>query len=199
MSFSRALFCLLFCFLDISTAQNNDTNSTTSYRYYTNATAPFFVSEWPLVDFPTGEFYAGNVPINASDPLRSLFFVFKPASQPVNETTIWFNGGPGCSSLTGFLQENGPFTWQPGTLKPVKNPYAWSKVTNMLWVEFPVGAGFTTGNITATDNFDTGEDFVGFYRNWVRGMYTYCALATDDFLSCARSKRFLAFGITRPM
>ena len=164
-------FFLLFCNPFVA-AQLNGTapcNSTSCYRYYTNKTAPYFIEKWPLVDFPPGEFYSGNVAINESDPSRTMFFVFKPATDagPVNETVIWFNGGPGCSSLTGFLIENGPILWQPGTLKPVENPYAWSTVTNMLWVEYPVGVGFTTGNITAIDNVDTARDFVGFYKNWV--------------------------------
>ena len=46
-----------------------------------------------------------------------------------------FNGGPGCSSLSGLLTENGPFTWESGTYAPVQNPYTWVNLTNMLWVE----------------------------------------------------------------
>ena len=50
---------------------------------------------------------------------------------------MWFNGGPGCSSLSGLLTENGPFTWEAGTLAPVQNPYTWVNLTNMVWVEQP--------------------------------------------------------------
>lgn len=50
-------------------------------------------------------------------------------------TPFRFNGGPGCSSLSGLLTENGPFTWEAGTYAPVQNPYTWVNLTNMLWVE----------------------------------------------------------------
>lgn len=63
----------------------------------------------------------------------SLFFMFKPASTAVDEVVVYLNGGPGCSSLTAFMQENGPISWQPGTFAPVQNPYGWSNLTNMLW------------------------------------------------------------------
>lgn len=33
----------------------------------------------------------------------------------------------------GFLQENGRFTWQPGTYLPVENQYSWVNLTNVLW------------------------------------------------------------------
>ena len=65
----------------------------------------------PEVDFDVGESYAGLLPISQSpDETRQLFFWFFPSTNPDagNEVTIWFNGGPGCSSLSGLLTENGP-------------------------------------------------------------------------------------------
>lgn len=79
-----------------------------NYRYYTDKTEPYFIEKWPLVNFDTGEFYSGLVPIDESDPDRALFFIFKPAINTTStDLTIWLNGGPGCSSLVGFFQENG--------------------------------------------------------------------------------------------
>lgn len=48
------------------------------------------------------------------------------------------NGGPGCSSLLGFLQEIGPVIWRTGTYLPVPNTFAWSNLTNMVYIEQPV-------------------------------------------------------------
>jgi carboxypeptidase D len=77
--------------------------------------------------------YSGLIPIG-TNVSESLFWIFMPRDgEPVDEITIWLNGGPGCSSLEGWLQENGPVSFQPGTYQPVKNPYAWTTETNMLW------------------------------------------------------------------
>jgi len=67
-------------------------------------------------------------------------------------------------------------------LEPTANPYAWSRITNMLWVEYPVGVGFTTGNIniTALDKGDISQDFVDFYKNWVGCRRLLNAVATTD-------------------
>jgi carboxypeptidase D len=121
----------------------------------------------PLVDFDIGELYAGLVPINTSDPSRALFFVFQPTvGAPVDEITIWLNGGPGCSSLEGFFQENGRFVWATGMYEPQINPYSWVNLTNMLWVEQPVGTGYSTGKVTATSEEEIAEDFANFFLNW---------------------------------
>jgi len=78
--------------------------------------------------------YSGLVPIDMNNASRALFYIFEPTiGAPVDEITIWLNGGPGCSSLEGFFQENGRFVWQPGTYLPVENPYTWVNLTNMLW------------------------------------------------------------------
>jgi carboxypeptidase D len=55
------------------------------------------------------------------------------------------NGGPGCSSLEGLLQENGPFSWSLGQAKPTQNQYSWTNISSMLYVEQPVGTGFSQG------------------------------------------------------
>ncbi|TLD26157.1 carboxypeptidase D [Venturia nashicola] len=76
------------------------------------------------------------------------------------------DGGPGCSSLEGFLQENGPFLWQYGTFKPVKNPWSWHTLTNMIWVEQPVGTGFSQGQSTETTQEAVAASFLGFLKNF---------------------------------
>jgi carboxypeptidase D len=111
--------------------------------------------------------YSGNIPIDMDDPSRALFFVFQPTvGSPVDEVTIWLNGGPGCSSLEAFFQENGRFIWSWGMYQPQLNPYSWVNLTNVLWVDQPVGTGFSYGNITATNEEDIAEDFANFFLNF---------------------------------
>lgn len=76
--------------------------------YLNNKTQPYWVngSALPEVDFNIGESYSGLLPIDDS---KELFFWFVPTTNPAasEEITIWLNGGPGCSSLDGFLHEVG--------------------------------------------------------------------------------------------
>lgn len=47
--------------------------------------------------------YAGLMPIDMKNKSRGLYFVFEPTvGEPVDEVTIWLNGGPGkfCLSFT---------------------------------------------------------------------------------------------------
>ncbi|GAB7351667.1 hypothetical protein MBLNU459_g2265t1 [Dothideomycetes sp. NU459] len=158
------------------------TNSS-SYRYYNDFTASYFVESLPDLDFDLGELYSGLVPIDYNNVSRALFFMFQPTiGEPVDEVTIWLNGGPGCSSLEGFFQENGRFVWQPGTLAPTENPYSWVNLTNMLWVEQPVGTGFSIGTPTATTQEETAQDFIKFFKNFeeIFGIKNYKIYVTGE-------------------
>ncbi|PTD05982.1 putative serine carboxypeptidase [Fusarium culmorum] len=135
----------------------------------------------PEVDFDVGESYAGLLPISQSpDEERELFFWFFPSTNPDagEEVLIWLNGGPGCSSLSGLLTENGPFLWQQGTLAPVANSYSWTNLTNVIWIEQPVGVGYSQGKPNITNEVELGLQFIGFWRNFIdtfdlKGATTY--------------------------
>lgn len=125
---------------------------------------------FPYVPFDIGESYGGLLPVSSNpNDTQKLYFWFSPSENPAasNEITIWLNGGPGCSSLIGLLQENGNFLWQAGTTQPVANPWAWTKLTNMVWIDQPVGAGFSQGEPTAYGSDDTAEQFLGFWKSFV--------------------------------
>ncbi|KAI1099531.1 alpha/beta-hydrolase [Jackrogersella minutella] len=125
----------------------------------------------PDVDFDVGESYSGYLPITDNpDDTDELFFWFFPSSaanSTQKEILLWLNGGPGCSSFEGLLQENGPFIWQYGTLKPVPNPWSWNRLTNVVWVEQPIGTGFSRGKVTATSEEDVAAQMMGFWKNFV--------------------------------
>ncbi|KAL9598144.1 MAG: hypothetical protein Q9219_004700 [cf. Caloplaca sp. 3 TL-2023] len=140
------------------------------HAYLSSKTEPFVVngSDFPEIDFGIGESYAGLLD-NGPSGNSSLFFWFFPSSNPKasNEITVWLNGGPGCSSLGGLLFENGPFLWQPGTYSPVRNPYSWTNLTNMVWVDQPAGAGFSPGPPSVDDEIEVANQFNDFWKNFI--------------------------------
>ena len=55
---------------------------------------------------------------------------------------LWMNGGPGSSSILGFLQENGPLLMN-ATGGLMRNPWAWTREAHMIVLESPVGVGYS--------------------------------------------------------
>jgi carboxypeptidase D len=59
----------------------------------------YVVESLPSIDYDIGEMYAGQIPIG-NDTTRNMYYVFEPTTgEPVDEVTIWFNGGKGSLSL----------------------------------------------------------------------------------------------------
>ncbi|GAA5884708.1 hypothetical protein JCM6882_005361 [Rhodosporidiobolus microsporus] len=61
------------------------------------------------------------------------------AKDPV---VLWLNGGPGCSSFTGLLQELGPCKAREKG-NPVYNPYSWTNNATVIFMDQPIGVGFS--------------------------------------------------------
>ncbi|KAK1265377.1 Serine carboxypeptidase-like 7 [Acorus gramineus] len=79
-----------------------------------------------------------------------LFYYFiKSERRPEEDPLVtWISGGPGCSSFFGLAFEIGPLHFDikkyDGEIPNlVLHPYSWTKVSNILFIDIPIGAGFS--------------------------------------------------------
>ncbi|KAF5197052.1 Serine carboxypeptidase-like, partial [Thalictrum thalictroides] len=104
---------------------------------------PGFDGELPF------ELETGYVSVDENDDAQYFYYFVKSERNPREDPLIlWFDGGPGCSALCGFAFEIGPINFAKqesnGSLPSlVLNPYSWTKVSNVLFVDSPIGAGFS--------------------------------------------------------
>lgn len=61
---------------------------------------------------------------------------------PDAPVVLWLNGGPGSSSLLGFVQELGPLLIN-ATGGLMQNPWSWTNVAHVFAIESPVGVGYS--------------------------------------------------------
>lgn len=131
---------------------------------------------------------------------RHLYYYFvqserSPASDPL---VLWLNGGPGCSSMDGFVYEHGPFlmSFKGGKdstgrrlqeLELRRNPYSWARVANMLYVDSPAGVGmsyYETPGDRHTNDSHTAADMNTFLRRWLEA---YPEFQENDFFVSGES------------
>ncbi|KAK8580194.1 hypothetical protein V6N12_070478 [Hibiscus sabdariffa] len=115
--------------------------------------------------------YAGYVDVDVNAG-RSLFYYFVEADKdPDNKPlTLWLNGGPGCSSVGGgAFTELGPFYPRGDGRSLRRNSMSWNRASNLLFVESPVGVGWSYSN-TSSDldrgDASTAKDMYLFMMKW---------------------------------
>ncbi|KAF3451529.1 hypothetical protein FNV43_RR07624 [Rhamnella rubrinervis] len=122
----------------------------------------------PQVNF---RHYAGYVKVNESHERALFYWFYEAASNPDQKPLVlWLNGGPGCSSVGyGATQEIGPFLVSDSNGIKL-NSFSWNLEANMLFLESPIGVGFSYSN-TSSDYKNLGDDFAAddaytFLHNW---------------------------------
>lgn len=85
---------------------------------------------------------AGYYTLPRSKDARMFYFFFESRTNKSNPVVIWLTGGPGCSSELALFYENGPFHITDN-LALAWNDYGWDKASNIIFVDQPVGTGFS--------------------------------------------------------
>ena len=106
-----------------------------------NETVPFWAENY-VSEMMMKENKEGDNDVTLTSKYMHYWFVEAETNPETAPIVLWTNGGPGCSGLLGFLTEQGSFRPQPdGDL--ALNPYAWNKIANMVFIEQPIGVGFS--------------------------------------------------------
>ena len=81
---------------------------------------------------------------------------------------MWLTGGPGCASELALFYENGPYMFDDDA-NVILNPYSWNTEANLLFVDQPVGTGFSSAGVRdyTRNSKDVAEDMATFFRGWL--------------------------------
>ncbi|CAN1328501.1 Serine carboxypeptidase 24 [Linum perenne] len=110
--------------------------------------------------------FSGFVTVNEEHGSALFYWLTEAASNPSTKPLVlWLNGGPGCSSVAfGASEEIGPFRIN-------------KTEANILFLESPVGVGFSYSNSTSYVNNSgdarTAEDSLTFLITWMKRFPQY--------------------------
>ncbi|KAF2907301.1 carboxypeptidase C 1 isoform X2 [Oryza sativa Japonica Group] len=105
--------------------------------------------------------YAGYVTVEEQHGRNLFYYLVESERDPAKDPLVlWLNGGPGCSSFDGFVYEHGPFNFESGgSAKSLPklhlNPYSWSKVSSVIYLDSPAGVGLSYSKNTS--DYNTGD------------------------------------------
>ncbi|KAJ7066417.1 alpha/beta-hydrolase [Mycena amicta] len=97
---------------------------------------------------------------------ESIFFWYFDARNNASTAplSLWFNGGPGSSSMYGLLQELGPCRIANNSKSVTLNPFSWNTNSNLLVIDQPVGTGFSHGTTTVSTSQQAASDIWKFLQ-----------------------------------
>ncbi|MQM08529.1 hypothetical protein Taro_041384 [Colocasia esculenta] len=128
--------------------------------------------------------FSGYITVNQQNGRELFYWFFEAQTVPSQRPLLlWLNGGPGCSSIGyGAAVELGPLRVKRNGTGLEFNRYAWNQEANLLFLESPVGVGFsytnTSSDLSKLDDGFVAEDAYNFLVNWFKRFPQY---QTHDF------------------
>ncbi|XP_071931868.1 serine carboxypeptidase-like 2 isoform X2 [Coffea arabica] len=128
------------------------------------------------------ELETGYIGVGESEDVQLFYAFIKSESNPESDPLIlWLDGGPGCSSFIALFFGTGPVIVEPlsfdGTLPNlILNPYTWTKVVSIIFLDSPVGTGFSyakTAKASQSSDFQASDQAYEFIRKWLQDHQEY--------------------------
>ncbi|XP_019170950.1 PREDICTED: serine carboxypeptidase-like 11 [Ipomoea nil] len=126
------------------------------------------------------ELETGYISVGESEDIQLFYYFVKSESNPnIDPIVLWISGGPGCSSFVAMTEELGPLLFDVPknnrTLPTLSlNPYSWTKVASFIFIDLPVGTGFSyaksSKNYTDVETSYHGAEFI---RKWLEDHFQY--------------------------
>ncbi|KAJ9541317.1 hypothetical protein OSB04_027823 [Centaurea solstitialis] len=119
----------------------------------------------------------GYVGVDENEDVQLFYYFIESESNPKRDPLIlWITGGPGCSSISGLVYENGPVKFEEvhynGSLPTLISRHgSWTKVANIIFLDIPVGAGFSyrrSGQESHSNDFLFADQTYEFMRKWLK-------------------------------
>ena len=117
--------------------------------------------------------YSGFVEVEKETDSHLFYWFFRKENGDAKAPLVlWINGGPGSSSMLGNLLENGPLRLVRDETKNETKVHsmkgqAWSAVANLVFVDQPIGVGYSYGH----RNVSSGEELGDHMVNFMKGFY----------------------------
>ncbi|KAL0334947.1 UNVERIFIED_CONTAM: Serine carboxypeptidase-like 16, partial [Sesamum radiatum] len=149
--YSSLIHSLFLCLLLLI-----NTNTTTASSQSIINTLPGYTGTLPF------KLETGYIGVGEEDEVQLFYYFIQSENDPARDPLIlWLTGGPGCSGFSGLVYEIGPLTFDieafDGSFPSfIINPYSWTKIANIIFIDSPVGTGFSYANTSqAYNNSDT--------------------------------------------
>ncbi|XP_022762143.1 serine carboxypeptidase-like 17 [Durio zibethinus] len=118
----------------------------------------------------------GYIGVGKLDEVQLFYYFIESERNPRDDLLLlWLTGGPGCSTFSGLVYEIGPLTFNYNNSRGTKptfklNPYSWTKVANIIFLDQPVGTGFSYA--TKAEGYNTSDTSSAaqtyeFLRKWL--------------------------------
>ncbi|KAF4757766.1 hypothetical protein FOZ63_002298, partial [Perkinsus olseni] len=144
MLFSSIILYLSSFLSELATAclPSTDAGNTTSRRLQV-----IHQGKGGLCD-PNVEQAFGRYAVDPQNPKRKYFFwFFESRSYPETDPIfLWLEGGPGDSGVAAAVGYNGPCLVNKKGTATATNPYSWTTRANGIWLDQPVGVGYSIGD-----------------------------------------------------